>query len=234
MKVCIDAGHGGKDPGAVGSTVEEKWVALDVTMRVAVKLQNSGIDVVMTRDSDQFVALDDRAKIANSKGADIFISIHCNSSSPEACGTEAWVFPREDKDHRLADCILQKIVERTGFKNRYTKQDNLAVLRLTKMPAVLVELGFISNPQEEQIMKTYDYQDQVSTAIVEGIKLYAGIPLEMTNQYSYDDTVNNMVIDGVTTTDNMAYWEQVLAGNTSARADYIRSILKRYQDLLRR
>lgn len=72
MKVCIDAGHGGKDSGAVGCKTHEKWIALDVANRVTQKLQNSGIDVVMTRDSDYFVELAERAKIANKAGADLF------------------------------------------------------------------------------------------------------------------------------------------------------------------
>lgn len=234
MKICIDAGHGGKDPGALGATVEEKWIALDVANRVAQKLQNSGIDVVMTRDSDYFVELAERANIANRHQADIFISIHCNSSVASACGAEMWIYPDTDKDRVIASNILQRLVERTGMTNRGIGEQNFAVLRLTKMPAVLVELGFISNPQEEQIMKTFDYQDQASTAIVEGIKMYTGIPLQAVNQYSYDDTVNNMVIDGITSPDNMGYWEQVLAGNTPANHDYIRDIFNRYHNLLRR
>ncbi len=79
MKVCIDAGHGGKDGGAQGATVSEKWIALDVANRVAQKLQNSGMSVVMTRDSDFYVELAERANIANQAGADVFVSIHCNS-----------------------------------------------------------------------------------------------------------------------------------------------------------
>lgn len=175
MKVCIDAGHGGKDPGAAGGATTEKQIALDVANRVAQKLQNSGIAVVMTRDSDYFVELSDRAKIANNAGAEVFVSIHCNSASAEATGTEAWIYPGTTDDRRLAEDILQKLTARTGFRNRGVKEENFAVLRLTECPAVLVELGFISNPREEQIMKTFDYQDEASTAIAEGIKEYAGI-----------------------------------------------------------
>ncbi len=175
MKVCIDAGHGGKDNGAAGTTVAEKWIALDVARRVAEKLRNSAIEVVLTRDEDYFVELAERANISNNAGADIFISIHCNSADESARGTEVWIYPGEKEDRRLAEDILRRLVERTGFRDRGVKEENFAVLRLTRCPAALVELGFISNPQEEQIMKTFDYQDQASTAIVEGIKAYAGI-----------------------------------------------------------
>lgn len=175
MKVCIDAGHGGKDSGAVGAKVTEKWIALDVANRVATKLQNSGIEVVMTRDSDYFVELADRATISNNTGADIFVSIHCNSASESATGTEVWNYPGAAEDKRLAQSILDKLIVRTGFRNRGVKEENFAVLRLTKCPAALVELGFISNLQEEQTMMGFDYQDQASTAIVEGIKEFAGI-----------------------------------------------------------
>ena len=84
MKVCIDAGHGGKDGGAQGATVSEKWIALDVANRVAQKLQNSGMNVVMTRDSDYFIELSERANIANQTGADMFVSIRRRNSSCSA------------------------------------------------------------------------------------------------------------------------------------------------------
>lgn len=175
MKVCIDAGHGGKDSGAGGASVAEKWITLDVARRVADKLRNSAIEVVLTRDEDYFVELAERANISNRANADIFISIHCNSAGESARGTEVWTYPGEKQDRRLAEDILRKLVERTGFRDRGVKEENFAVLRLTRCPAALVELGFISNPQEEQIMKTFDYQDQASTAIVEGIKEFADI-----------------------------------------------------------
>ena len=175
MKVCIDAGHGGKDGGAQGASVPEKWIALDVANRVAQKLQNSGMSVVMTRDSDFYVGLVERANIANQTGADVFVSIHCNSGPSTAQGTEVWSYPGEAEDKRLAEKLLERIIARTGLHSRGTKEENFAVLRLTRCPAALVELGFISNVQEEQLMKTFDYQDQASTAIVEGIKQYMGI-----------------------------------------------------------
>ena len=175
MKVCIDAGHGGKDGGAQGASVSEKWIALDVANRVAQKLQNSGMSVVMTRDSDYYVGLAERANIANQTGADVFVSIHCNSGPSTAQGTEVWSYPGAAEDKRLAEHILGRMTARTGLHSRGTKEENFAVLRLTRCPAALVELGFISNVQEEQLMKTFDYQDQASTAIVEGIKQYMGI-----------------------------------------------------------
>lgn len=175
MKVCIDAGHGGKDSGAVGAAVAEKWIALDVANRVAKKLQNSWIEVVMTRDSDYFVELAKRAEIANKAGADVFVSIHCNSAGADVRGTEVWCYPGAAEDGRLAKAIYGRLISRTGFHNRHVKEENYAVLRLTKCPAALVELGFISNPQEEQTMMEADYQDAASTAIVEGIKDFAGI-----------------------------------------------------------
>ncbi len=175
MKVCIDAGHGGKDGGAQGASVPEKWIALDVANRVAQKLQNSGMSVVMTRDSDFYVGLVERANIANQTGADVFVSIHCNSGPSTAQGTEVWSYPGEVEDKRLAEHILGRMIARTGLHSRGTKEENFAVLRLTRCPAALVELGFISNVQEEQLMKTFDYQDQASTAIVEGIKQFMGI-----------------------------------------------------------
>lgn len=201
MKVCIDAGHGGKDGGAQGATVSEKWIALDVANRVAQKLQNSGMSVVMTRDSDYFVELAERANIANQTGADVFVSIHCNSGPSTAQGTEVWSYPGEAEDKRLAEKLLERIIARTGLHSRGTKEENFAVLRLTRCPAALVELGFISNVQEEQLMKTFDYQDQASTAIVEGIKQYMGIA-EVENVQeleSVNDIVWELVNRGIIT-----------------------------------
>lgn len=191
MKVCIDAGHGGKDSGAVGATVSEKWITLDVANRIAQKLQNSGIDVVMTRDSDYFVELADRTKIANNAGADVFVSIHCNSAGPEVRGTEVWYYPGASEDSRLAKSIRDKLIARTGFHDRGVKEESFAVLRLTKCPASLVELGFISSKQEEKVMMSFDFQDGASTAIVDGIKEFAGI--KETNALAELESVNDIV-----------------------------------------
>ncbi|MCI9626532.1 MAG: N-acetylmuramoyl-L-alanine amidase [Clostridia bacterium] len=233
MKVCIDAGHGGKDSGAVGSKTHEKWIALDVASRVAQKLQNSGIDVVMTRDSDYFVELAERAKIANNAGADMFISVHCNSAVESARGTEVWCYPGAAEDGRLAKSIHDRLVERTGLKDRGVKEENYAVLRLSRCPAALVELGFISNPQEEQTMMGFDYQDAASTAIVEGIKEFAGIkevqPVKE-QKLSYDNTVDNMLQDGIITTENMANWEKFLNGRETPKPEYVRTVLDRYHE----
>ena len=230
MKVCIDAGHGGKDGGAQGASVAEKWIALDVANRVAQKLQNSGMSVVMTRDSDYFVELAERANIANQTGADVFVSIHCNSGPSTAQGTEVWTYPGAAEDKRLAEELLERMIARTGLRSRGTKEENFAVLRLTRCPAALVELGFISNPEEEQTMKTFDYQDQASTAIVEGIKKFIGIVEVEDMQQSYDNTVDNMLNDGIIETKNMANWEKFLDGREIPKPEYIRTVLDRYHE----
>lgn len=230
MKVCIDAGHGGSDPGAVGATSQEKQIALDVANRVARKLQNSGIAVVMTRDSDFYVGLSERAKIANNAGADVFVSIHCNSGASTAAGTEVWRYPNAEKDGKLARHILDRLIARTGQRNRGVKQENYAVLRLTKCPAALVELGFISNPSEEQRMQTVGYQDAAATAIAEGIKKYAGIKEaeQMKELESVNDIVWELANRGIIS--NKELWLKKLAEDTDAywlarkAINYIRGI----------
>lgn len=216
MKVCIDAGHGGKDPGAAGGGTTEKQIALDVANRVAQKLQNSGIAVVMTRDSDYFVELSDRAKIANNAGADVFVSIHCNSGASTATGAEVWHYPGAVKDGKLAQHIHDRLIARTGQRDRGVKQENYAVLRLTKCPAALVELGFISNTHEGYRMRTVEYQEAASAAIVEGIKDYAGMKEAepMKELESVNDIVWELANRGII--GNKELWLKKLAEDTDA------------------
>mgnify|MGYP005817056069 CR=1 FL=1 len=176
MLVVLDAGHGGKDSGAVGGNYYEKNIAFDVTRRIRPKLEAAGIDVILTRNDDTFIELAARAELANRNNADVFVSIHLNSAStPSANGTEVWTYPGEAKDERLGQCILDPLVAATGFRNRGIKYEKFAVLRLTKMPAALVELGFITNPEQEQVMASWSYQETASTAIADGIKTYLGV-----------------------------------------------------------
>ncbi|MEJ8303279.1 N-acetylmuramoyl-L-alanine amidase family protein [Saccharibacillus sacchari] len=175
--VVIDPGHGDHDSGGVGITgVKEKDMVLQVGLKVAALLkQEPNIDVIMTRSDDTFVALDDRAKIANDAGADVFLSIHGNkANTSSAVGTETY-YADASRSKTLSDTIQKHVQAATGFRDRGSKQANYVVIRKTTMPGALVEIGFLSNSEEETLMMQEDFQQKVALAIVAGLKEYLGV-----------------------------------------------------------
>jgi len=134
--------------------------------------------VILTRTSDVNVNLSQRANIANKENADIFISVHCNAvTNSFAHGLETFYYPNSDTGRKLANIILNQLILETGLKNRGTKEANFAVLRLTTMPAVLVECGFLSNPAEEALLKQESFQKKCALGIGKGILAYLGLDL---------------------------------------------------------
>ncbi|MBE7011833.1 MAG: N-acetylmuramoyl-L-alanine amidase [Ruminococcaceae bacterium] len=176
-KIFVDAGHGGPDPGAVGNGVTEEYVNLNVARYLAQDLRNAGYDVMEYRTtptenvlSDKNADLRNRASMANSWGADYFISIHTNSSTnPSAQGAEAYVYRLGGEAERLGESILESISDRLGSINRGVMAANFAVLRRTRMPAVLVELGYLTNPTEALNLNSPAWQRAVAEAIAVGI-----------------------------------------------------------------
>ncbi len=170
--VVIDAGHGDQDPGAIGSQTSEKKLNLGLALKVEALLKNDpNIDVVLTRSDDTFLQLKERVKIAEKLGADVFVSIHANSSgSSAASGTETYYQRASSK--KLAQTIHKYFVAATGFKDRGVQYGNFHVIRETTMPAVLLEVGFISNRTEESKMMDSAKQDEIAASIVKGIKEY--------------------------------------------------------------
>ncbi|OAT81121.1 N-acetylmuramoyl-L-alanine amidase [Desulfotomaculum copahuensis] len=179
MKIVIDPGHGGKDPGAVGhSGLKEANVNLQVALKVAEKLQRAGLSVKLTRTTDAFVDLQPRCDIANSWGADYFVSIHCNSAgAPQAYGTETYCYKFGGKGEVLAKAIQAELIAATGRANRGVKEANFYVLRKTSMPAVLTELAFISNLEEERLLASAAYQEKCAMAIAKGIGKVIGVDI---------------------------------------------------------
>lgn len=208
FKVCIDPGHGGFDPGAVGlSGAQEKVVTLAVAKQVASILRGVGVDVVLTRESDELLAgtinadLGMRYDKANWAKADVFVSIHCNSAAdPKANGTETFHYTGSPAGKKLAGHIQARMVAALGLRDRGVKQANFAVLRGTNMPAALAEIAFISNPDEEKLLESPAFQVKAARAIAEGIADYLGVALK-------DDTpkvrigkkeLNGINVDGIT------------------------------------
>lgn len=168
-KVALDAGHGGSDPGAVYNGRQEKDDTLDLTLAVGDILKKSGVDVFYTRTTDEYETPFKKATDANNSGADLFISIHRNSSETpnQYSGVESLVFNDTGLKAEVARNINNQL-EDVGFKNLGVDvRKNLVVLKRTKMPAVLVEAGFINNDKDNYL---FDQEfDKIANAIADGI-----------------------------------------------------------------
>ncbi|MCK4778251.1 MAG: N-acetylmuramoyl-L-alanine amidase, partial [Actinomycetia bacterium] len=189
--VCIDPGHGGPDSGARGPTgLKEKDVNLDIALLLEDILENNGYEVVLTRDidtevnnppgdltgdgiithSDELMA---RCNIANENGADIFVSIHNNASlNTSATGTETYYHPESIFGRVLAQCVQEELVSALSLFNRGVKTANFYVLNYTDMPAILVESAFISNPEEEELLRQDEFKEEIALGIFNGIKKF--------------------------------------------------------------
>ena len=178
-KVFLDAGHGGKDPGALGNGLQEKDIALSVTLKVGNILANHGVTVGYSRTTDVFLELADRATRANNFGANVFVSVHCNAFSDiSAKGVETYSYPGSTTGANLSKSIQNSIIASGAYTvNRGTKTADFAVLRLTNMPAALVELAFITNAQDADILR--NRQNDLAVAVSKGILNYLGIPYQV-------------------------------------------------------
>lgn len=173
--VVLDAGHGGHDRGAIGvNGLMEADVNLELALKLGRRLQEEGARVIWTRSTDVFLPLPDRPKIANDLKADLFISIH-NNSCPDDCagsGTETFYLPSREENRILAQALQEALVQRLGLPDRGIKQRNLSVLRNAEVPAALVEVAFLSNPQEEALLRDPAFIDRAVEALVEGVRRY--------------------------------------------------------------
>lgn len=178
-KIVIDPGHGGKDPGATSiiTKAREKDIALRTALSLKDKLINMGYNVVMTRDSDFYPTLIERATLANDLDADIFISVHynsVNSNTKNIHGIETYAFNTPD-NKMLGENIHSSLISNTKAFNRGVKSGNkLVVLNRTKVPAVLLELGFLSHPSDAVKVMRDDYQELLTDSIVQGVNHYFG------------------------------------------------------------
>ena len=171
-KIVIDPGHGGKDPGATGGGVQEKAVVLNVAKKIGAFLEARGCTVMLTREADVFVELSDRARMANAAQADLYVSVHCNSvrDNARATGMEVYHYTcASEASKHAARVIYDKLLPVCDLRGRGVKSKNLAVLRETSMPAVLVELGFISNDGDRAKLTNFAWQDDAAKTIADGI-----------------------------------------------------------------
>ncbi|TEB13348.1 N-acetylmuramoyl-L-alanine amidase [Pelotomaculum propionicicum] len=203
MKICIDPGHGGYDPGAVGpGGLQEKNVTLAVSLLLAEKLRAAGQEVQLTREGDAGAWDSDgdlwtRCQIANQFGADIFISIHINSAgNPAATGTETYCLALGGEGEQLATAVQQELLATLGLPDRGVKTANYYVLKRTDMPAILTELAFICNPEEEALLASPDFQARAAQAIAQGIGAVYGFATGAAPAPADPNAITIMVMPG--------------------------------------
>lgn len=190
--IVIDPGHGGDDPGAIGEGgTMEKDIVLEVSKKLATILRQAGAQVFLTRETDRDLSDPDqkssykarlqdltrRVELANQKQADLFISVHVNSfPDRREGGAQTFSQPGEVESKKLAEAIQYEMNRFTVNPGREAKQVDYFTNRMAKMPSAIVEIGFISNPQEEKLLADHIYQEKVAWSIYAGIIRYLSQP----------------------------------------------------------
>jgi len=187
--VLVDAGHGGHDGGAVANGAIEKHLALDIARQLRDELTSAGLEVVMTRETDVFLTLEDRAALTRKHHAAAFVSIHINTdgSGSSASGIETYFankrplsITRQKGQHpsgvplgeTMAAAVQRCVCAESRAENRGTKARDYAVIQAASCPAVLVECGFLTNPQEARRLKDAAHQQKIARGIAAGVKLF--------------------------------------------------------------
>lgn len=171
--IVLDAGHGGRDVGAIGESGSyEKDFTYHTTMELEQELKLLGANVILTREVDDFIALGGRTSLANVLDTDAFISIHYNSTPelPQVTGIGTYYYHEQDKE--LARDIQSSVIQTTDADDRGAASENLHVTRQTFKPAILIELGFLSNQEEESLLKRNPYQKKIVAGIIQGLQHY--------------------------------------------------------------
>ena len=199
LRVCLDPGHGGQDAGALSADgrTAEKAIALDIAQRVARMLRKDGVDVVLTRpDNRTFLPLPDRPALARAKKADLFVSIHLNANASSAPrGVETYVFPARGMEStsydgrgasadsrqwwpgngsdwgnvQLGFCIQRRLAAASGLPDRGLRRARFVVVREARMPAALVECGFLTNGRDLAVLRSENGRESIARGIYEGI-----------------------------------------------------------------
>jgi N-acetylmuramoyl-L-alanine amidase len=178
--IVVDAGHGGKDPGAMSPPrpgkpqLVEKHLTLDIAFRLKRLLEEAGYKVVMTRTEDVYVPLPDRVAIANNLRADAFVSVHLNSFPQPGAqwGTEVYFWTPQS--YPLAESIYRNLLAIIGRKGNGIRQRQLYVVRHTIMPSVLVEPCYLNHPEEEELLRDENFREKIAYAICRGIMEFFG------------------------------------------------------------
>ncbi|SFE59371.1 N-acetylmuramoyl-L-alanine amidase family protein [Alteribacillus iranensis] len=192
MKVMIDPGHGGKDPGAVSAGLQEKDVTLRIAHLIRERLaREKGIRIRLTRETDTFVSLHKRAQLANEWHADYFLSIHINAGG--GSGFESFIHPSSPKPTRsYQDTLHAHVVSQLGRNDRGKKRANFAVLRETTMPALLTENLFIDHTGDRDQLRKESVLEAMATGHADGLKHLYDKASPSTNQKTYRVIVNGV------------------------------------------
>lgn len=175
--VVLDAGHGGDDTGAIAFGSNEKDIVLPITLRAGALLEDAGIRVAYTRQSDAAVSLADRVLLAEDKKAALFIAVHANAydTKPELNGVETYCFERGNESETLAKELHTAVLEATGANDNLQRTADYYVLRNTTMPSVLLETGYMTNETECKNLASADYQEKIASAIANAVLVYLGM-----------------------------------------------------------
>ncbi|MEA5465159.1 N-acetylmuramoyl-L-alanine amidase [Leptothoe sp. PORK10 BA2] len=169
--VALDPGHGGRDPGAVGiGGLQEKQVIFPISQQVASILREQGVEVVMTRNSDIEVDLDPRVQVAERANADLFVSLHANAislSRPDVNGLETYYY--SDAGARFARTVHDTVLRTMGMSDRQVRQARFYVIRQTSMPAILIEVGFVTGAEDIHNLRDPEWRSRMANAIAQGI-----------------------------------------------------------------
>ena len=177
MRIGIDPGHGGRDPGAVGGAgVKEKDITLAISLELNRLLKAKGLDVFMTRVEDSYLELVTRSALLNNTKCGLAISVHINSATRrEANYISTFIQGAGGQAEKLAAKVQAQMIKATGWSDGGVRVKNLHMTRETKMPAILCECGFISNPEQERQLRQPETQKKIAGAIADGILVYLGI-----------------------------------------------------------
>lgn len=167
----IDPGHGGKDTGTIGSDVDEKALTLSSAKKMEEQLEQKGASVTLTRTDDAFIPLGERVQMSNDDDTDAFVSVHYNASEdPSVHGIQTFHYYNENQE--LANSVSESLTQEVDLSDRGTDQADYEVLRDNEQPALLIELGFISNPEELETIQTDDFQDKAAEGVAGGLEDY--------------------------------------------------------------
>ncbi len=179
--IIVDAGHGGKDTGAVRDGILEKDINLDVALKLRDKLVAQGATVILTREADTTVSLDDRVALIAKYAPDLFLSVHTNATtSTQVDGIEAFYF--NDKSLAPAEFVYHSLITGVGEHGNFVHQRMLVVVHHELAPAILVEIGYLSNATDRKNLTGGVYQEKIADAIAQGVLDYFASLAPATNQ----------------------------------------------------